>query len=116
MAKRIDWLYHRNSCTTCKRAQAYLAPAGVTAATVVNATKERVNAVQALKHLAGVETLIAVKGKRIETLDLKRDRPDDDAILALIMGPTGNLRAPTAKVGTTMVVGFTDEAYRQVFG
>ncbi|QEL20954.1 ArsC family (seleno)protein [Limnoglobus roseus] len=116
MAKQIDWLYHRNSCTTCKRAQAYLVPAGVTAATVVNATKERIDAKKALQHLAGVEKLIAVKGKRIETLDLKHDRPDDDAILALIMGPTGNLRAPTAKVGTTMVVGFTDDAYRQVFG
>lgn len=116
MATTIDWLYHRNSCTTCKRAQAYLAPAGVTATTTVNATKERIDAKAALKHLAGVETLIAVKGKRVETLDLKADRPDDDVILALIMGPTGNLRAPTAKVGTTMVVGFNDEAYRQVFG
>ncbi len=116
MAKTIDWLYHRKSCKTCQRAEAYLAPAGVIATTVVNATKDRINAVEALKHLGGVDTLIAVKGKRVETLDLKHARPDDDAILALIMGPTGNLRAPTAKVGTTMVVGFSDEAYQRVFG
>lgn len=116
MPKTIDWLYHRKSCTTCQKAQAYLEPAGVTATTTVNATKDRINAVQALKHLAGIDTLIAAKGAKVQTLDLKNARPDDDEILALIMGPTGNLRAPTAKVGRTMVVGFNPDAYRQVFG
>ena len=32
------------------------------------------------------------------------------------MGPTGNLRAPTARIGTTLVVGFNDEAYRELLG
>ena len=31
-----------------------------------------------------------------------------------MLGPTGNLRAPTVKVGKTMIVGFNDEAYQQV--
>ena len=47
-------------------------------------------------------------------LDLKGNRPADEEILALLIGPTGNLRAPTARVGKTMLVGFNEEAYRTV--
>ena len=37
-------------------------------------------------------------------------------LLAYLMGPTGNLRAPTARVGRTLLVGFTEEAYREYVG
>jgi arsenate reductase-like glutaredoxin family protein len=84
--------------------------------TTVNATKDRIDTAKALELLGGIETLLVGKGKKLERLDLKKSRPDDDAILALIMGPTGNLRAPTIKVGKTMIVGFHEEAFGQVFG
>ena len=45
---------------------------------------------------------------------LQIDEFADEELLARLMGPTGNLRAPTARVGTTLVVGFNKEAYRQV--
>ena len=48
--------------------------------------------------------------------DLKTDRPDDETLLARLIGPTGNLRAPTARVGTTLLVGFNQDAYAQVLG
>ncbi len=82
----------------------------------MDATKQRIDAKSAVELLAGIDTIIAMKGKKIERLNLKKDRPDDDTILGLIMGPTGNLRAPTAKVGKTMLVGFNEDAYREVFG
>ncbi len=88
----------------------------MTATTTVNATKQKIDEEGALALLAGIDKLIAAKGKKVETLDLKKNRPSDEEILALIIGPTGNLRAPTAKVGKTMVVGFNDEAYKAVFG
>ncbi len=59
---------------------------------------------------------MAARGKKIVTLDLKANRPADDEILALLIGPTGNLKAPTARVGKTMLVGFNEEAYRMVLG
>ena len=43
--------------------------------------------------------------------DLKNDPPDDDALAALLLGPTGNLKAPTILIGKTMIVGFNREAY-----
>ena len=80
----------------------------------VNATKTRYSEAEALALLDGIDTLIATKGKKVETFDLKNDRPDDATILARMMGPTGNLRAPTARVGRTLVVGFNPEVYADV--
>ena len=82
----------------------------------MNATKVRYAADDALALLSGVDTLIAAKGKKVETFDLKAARPSDDELLARLMGPTGNLRAPTARVGRTLVVGFSEAAYRELFG
>ena len=42
---------------------------------------------------------------------MKKDRPDDDVVAAHLLGPTGNLRAPTVRVGRTLFVGFVDEGY-----
>jgi arsenate reductase-like glutaredoxin family protein len=66
--------------------------------------------------LAGVGTLIAARGKAVAVFDLASDRPADDELLAHLIGPTGNLRAPTMRVGAAMVVGFNPEAYRIIFG
>ena len=40
----------------------------------------------------------------------------DDATLDAMLGPTGNLRAPTLVTGKTVMVGFNDEAYGGLFG
>lgn len=42
---------------------------------------------------------------------MKKDAPDDDTLLAHLLGPTGNLRAPTIRKGKTLYVGFSEEAY-----
>ena len=39
----------------------------------------------------------------------------DDAVKAML-GRTGNLRAPTARVGATVLVGFNEDVYSSVFG
>ena len=83
-------------------------------AETVNATKVRYDADAALALLAGIDTLIATKGKKVETFDLKHDRPDDETLLARMMGPTGNLRAPTARVGRTLAVGFNPDVYARL--
>lgn len=116
VAKSIDWLYFRKSCATCQKAQGFLGPAGITAKETVNAIKERIDGEAALKLLAGIDKIVAMKGKKIERIDLKKNRPDDDTILSHIIGPTGNLRAPTARVGKTLLVGFSEEAYQEIFG
>jgi hypothetical protein len=52
---------------------------------------------------------MAAKGKTIKDLSISdRNRQD---ILKMIMGPSGNLRAPTFKIGEYYVVGFNDDMY-----
>jgi len=33
-----------------------------------------------------------------------------------MLGPTGNLRAPTIRKGKTVVVGFNEEVFEEIFG
>jgi len=37
-----------------------------------------------------------------------------EEVLAVALGPTGNLRAPTFRKGKTLVVGFDESAYQKV--
>lgn len=47
-------------------------------------------------------------------VDLKASRPGRAELLALLLGPTGGLRAPTLRVGRTLLVGFSEEAYAKI--
>lgn len=40
-----------------------------------------------------------------------RKKPADDEVLALLLGPTGNIRAPLIRVGKTLVAGFDPDVY-----
>jgi len=60
--------------------------------------------------------LVAAKGKKITTLDLQSTAPADDVLAGLMLGPTGNLRAPIMRVGQTILVGYNDQAFTEIFG
>ncbi|MCP4079428.1 MAG: hypothetical protein GY819_05620 [Planctomycetaceae bacterium] len=60
--------------------------------------------------------MYAAKGKKLVHLNLKRENPPQEEVLKLMLGPTGNLRAPTLRVGKKLLVGFNAEAYAEVFG
>ena len=64
-----------------------------------------------MQLLVGIDTLIVAKGKSVVEFDLKNAKPDDATIRAYLLGPTGNLRAPTARVGRTLLVGFNESSY-----
>lgn len=61
--------------------------------------------------LKGMTKLSVAKGKKVLEIDLKKDAPSDDDLVAAMTGPTGNLRAPTLVVGKNVVVGFNAEMY-----
>ena len=60
--------------------------------------------------------LIAAKGKKVTTIDLRTAPPADDVLAGLMLGPTGNLRAPVMRVGQTILVGYNDQAFIDMFG
>ena len=47
---------------------------------------------------------------------MKKDPPDDDTLAKALLGPTGNLRAPTLRSGKKLVVGFNQELYDEQLG
>lgn len=79
----------------------------------VSASK-KLGADDAAGLLDGASKLITAKGKKVLAFDLKKD--DREEAVAAMLGPTGNLRAPTLKRGKTIVVGFHDETYADLFG
>lgn len=117
MAKQIDWLYHRAGCNTCKKAQAYFNEHGVAVKETVQATKSPQGPNQALELAAAATRLIATKGNKVLEVPLTgKNAASKDEILALMIGPTGKLRAPTYRKGKTLVVGFDANAYQQALG
>lgn len=83
---------------------------------MVDATKDRRGRDEALKLVRGAARVVAARGKKIVVFDMRKDPPDDDTLAAHILGPTGNLKAPTLRIGDTLMVGFGIEAYQQVLG
>ena len=64
--------------------------------------------------LEGASRLIASRGKKVTEFS-GESLTSQDAVKAML-GPTGNLRAPTARVGGTVLVGFNEDVYSGVFG
>ena len=83
---------------------------------MVDAGKDRQGRQQALALARGAARVIVAKGKNVVTFDMKNDPPDDETLAAHLLGPTGNLRAPTLRKGRTLYVGFNEEAYKDLAG
>jgi arsenate reductase-like glutaredoxin family protein len=84
----------------------------VSVATELSTRTEVLGAARALELAARADELIAAKGNKVVRIDLRKERPGRAELLRLLLGPTGNLRAPTLLKGRTLLVGFNDEAYR----
>jgi len=82
----------------------------------VDARKEPYGEREALALVKQVHQLYVAKGKKVVHIDLKKEKPDKDALRQALLGPTGNLRAPTIRQGKTLVVGFHLDVYRELFG
>ena len=77
---------------SCQRAQGFLETVGGTVTAVQDAKKARVEPADALKLARTMDKVIAAKGKKIVTFDLKADPPDDQTLLGHLIGPSGFLR------------------------
>jgi arsenate reductase-like glutaredoxin family protein len=71
---------------------------------------------EALALARQARRLIAAKGKKVTSVDITTDQPSDAVLAALMLGPTGNLRAPIMRVGQTVLVGYNDEVFAKELG
>ena len=79
------------------------------------ANKTKLGKEDALAALQSARHLYVGRGKKLVYFDLE-ETPLEAEPLKHVLGPTGNLRAPSIRVGSTMLVGFNQEAYEKVFG
>jgi hypothetical protein len=82
---------------------------------------ERVEVVSASKKLGRKEAaelaksasrVIVAKGKQVQSFEPGGKAPTE--VVEAMLGPTGNLRAPTLRVGKTILVGFDEASFREV--
>ena len=64
--------------------------------------------------LKDISHIYATRGKKVVHLDLKNDNPDAKTLSSLLIGPSGNLRAPALRKRRTLIVGFDRDIYDAV--
>lgn len=80
----------------------------------VDARKQTMGKKEALDLARSVKTIYACKGSKLTEIDMAKDKPGDEEILEALLGPTGNLRAPTMKFGDRLLVGFNEDLFKSI--
>ena len=61
-----------------------------------------------------MDEIYAARGKQVVHVDVRRGRPSRAELLAILLGPTGNLRAPALRKGRILIVGFHEATYQRL--
>ena len=97
---------------SCVRASDFLEANSVRATEKISANK-KLGAAEARALIRDASKIYIAKGKSLEEFPGGKVT---DELVAKMLGSTGNLRAPTIRVGKTLLVGFDEATYRKVFG
>lgn len=81
----------------------------MTVTTIVDARTTRIDGEGAWDLLRGARSITTAKGNKVQSWSPQSD--DKSEILQHIIGPSGNLRAPTIRVNDEFVVGFNADFY-----
>ncbi len=81
---------------------------------LVDARKNVIKADGAWELFQGADSLHVGRGKK--TVLFTPDPASQEEILKVSLGRTGNLRAPTLRVGKVLYVGYNDEMYKELMG
>lgn len=74
----------------------------------------KLQAEDARKLLETATKVVAAKGKKVDEFSVPTSAVPE--IIEAMLGPTGNLRAPTMRVGDTILVGFHEDVFSVAFG
>ena len=81
---------------------------------VQSATKDPLEGSNALSVLENVNRMYVAKGRKVIKMDLSLDEAGESELLELLLGRSGKLRAPTIKVGESLMVGYSQEMFTSV--
>ncbi len=78
---------------------------------------EYLNHIDAAKFSVNIATQIGHNTVRAHVMgNYSKHNPSKSELEKHLLGPTGNLRAPTLRKGKTMIVGYNEEVYQEIFG
>lgn len=109
--RTLEWMYYRKGCKTCGRADEFLTKHDISVKEVVSANKTAIVPDEAMEILRSMEELHVTKGTRVLDINLQEQALSDADLKALIIGPSGKLRAPAIKTGKKLIVGFDEQMY-----
>ena len=79
---------------------------------IEDARKNVIKADGAWDLIVSAKSLSVGRGKKVQTFVPDADQKEE--ILKVCLGRTGNLRAPTARSGKKLYVGFNEEMYKEL--
>ena len=85
---------------------------GVDAKEVIPASR-KLGKKEAAELVRNASKVIVAKGKNVQTFPGGKA---SNEVVSALLGPTGNLRAPTLRVGKTLLVGFNQDSYEEFLG
>ncbi len=68
---------------------------------------------EAADLIKGASKVLVAKGKKVSEFPGGKATAE---VVEAMLGPTGNLRAPTIRSGKTVLVGFSEEMFEKVLG
>lgn len=80
---------------------------------IVDARKQSLGKQDALKLANDVSEIYSARGKTVTHIKLA-EAPSEKELMDALIGPTGNLRAPSIKVGDKLLVGFNEEMFNTI--
>jgi arsenate reductase-like glutaredoxin family protein len=81
----------------------------------VDARKVRYEAGDLGKLFKDADSLVVGKGSKSQAYDLRKQTMSARELADAVLGPSGNLRAPAARVGKRWLVGFETNAWESTF-
>ncbi len=85
---------------------------GISIVTEVNARKEVLKANDMSELLKEIDLLYVASGKKV--VEFKSDLTEKGEIVTKVCGRSGNLRAPTLRIGRILFVGYNTALYEKV--
>ncbi len=77
----------------------------------MDARKTKIDADEAWGLLKAADAVTVAKGKKVQRFEAVVD--EKETVLKQVMGPSGNLRAPTYRVKDQFIVGFNADFYAE---
>lgn len=114
--KTLDWRYNRVGCSTCIKAQDFLDRHGIATQVLEDAKRKVYKQEKAWDLVGRVQNIYArkhTKTAHFKVVDGVLQGSHED-FLEMVLGPTGNLRAPILLSGKDLLVGFDEAAYTKV--